>query len=120
MPPDLNVPSVVRAVVPYEEVKREWAEGQPVDQMPKENETEAEAQEALERHRDNLRKRVQRMRESLSRFNILDAGSIRDKDGKKIAVMWWTGKPLRGFPHTLPIDDPGASPDYDNDKPIPF
>ena len=103
VPPDMDLPHDVRAVVSYTAVKREYLKLSPSDAVPPPEEaTEEEAAKAAERHREALKKRLQRLREKLTKLNVIGASGDR---------MWWTGKALRAFPATMarPADDePGA------------
>jgi len=41
-----------------------------------------------------LKKRLQRAREYLTGAGVIGSGGN--------GLVWWTGKPLRAFPHTIP------------------
>jgi hypothetical protein len=59
---------------------------------------------------------MKKARESLSKIRVL--GSHADDNG---AFVWWTGRPLRAFPHTVPreVEPSPLSPDLANAE-IPF
>jgi hypothetical protein len=95
VPPELNLPAAVRAIVAYDDLKRAYVELSPSDAIPVEGGEEDDVA-AKERHRDGLKKRLARARETLSRFKII---------GVKGLDMWWTGRSLRAFPQTLPHDE---------------
>lgn len=97
VPPEWDLPASIRAVVTYENVKRAYVEISPPDDLPAEGATEEDAAMAKARHREMLKKRLSRARKALSRFGII---GVKDLD------MWWTGRPLRAFPQTVPRDDP--------------
>ena len=118
VPADMSLKSDVRAVIPYDDVKRAWAAMQPSDVMPSDGETPEDAAAAKARHREALKKRLQRMRQGLVRWGVVGAGEL---SGDKCPVLYWTGKPLRAFPHTLPRDvSDGPAPGHPAGEEIPF
>ena len=96
VPEDLQVPDGVRSVVNYEDVKRAWAAMTPSDAVASDTATPEEIEAAKKRHGETLKKRLQRMREFLTGMKVIGADR---------GAIYWTGKPLRAFPHTLPRED---------------
>ena len=92
VPVDWDLAERVRAVVSYDDVKRIYAEANPSDSLSPEI-GEDEISKALIRHREALKKKLQRVRESLTGSGVIGA-----REGK----VWWTGRPLRAFPQTIP------------------
>ena len=95
VPGEWDLPARVRSVVPYDDVKRQYAGSNPCDDMSPDA-GEEDAGKVATRHREALKKRLQRVREALT-----GAGVIGARDGK----MWWSGKPLRAFPHMSPREE---------------
>lgn len=95
VPSKMNLPTMVRSIVPYEHVKAAYVELSPNDQVANEGD---DAELVTKRYREALKKRLQRTREALTRFGVINAG-----DG----FVWWTGKALRAFPHTkaAPVEE---------------
>lgn len=110
IPRDLSLPASVRSMAPWEDVKRLYAEKSPTDVLTPDQQTTAEAATAEKRWRETLKKRIQRMREDLEALKIL--GVIRHEGA---SWVYWTGLPLRAFPHTQPTPK-AAEPD---DEPMP-
>ena len=106
VPPDMDLAHDVRSIVSYTAVKRAYLIASPSDMPPPPEEaTEEEAAKAAERHREALKKRLQRLRERLTKLNVIGVAGDR---------IWWTGKALRAFPQTMPrqdeaVDDLGGS-----------
>lgn len=96
-----NVPSGVRSIVSYDDVKRAFVALMPSDMVPTEGATAEETAAAVERHRDTLKKRIQRTREILTGANIIGFAGPK---------MWFTGRPLRAFPATLPREERPEAP----------
>lgn len=99
VPVDMNLPTDVRSVVLYEDVKRAYLALSPSDALPNETADDAEAETAKKRHREALKKRLQRMREYLTGAKVI---------GVSGGLIWHTGRPLRAFPATMPKDEPAA------------
>jgi hypothetical protein len=97
VPRELSVPASVRSLASWEDVKRIYAEMSPSDALTPDQQTTAEAALADKRWRETLKKRIQRMREDLEALGIL-AMTRHDN----ASYVYWTGKPLRAFPHTQP------------------
>lgn len=98
VPADMqNVPAAVRSLVAYDDVKRAFAALSPSDSLPAEGASAEDIAAAVDRHRETLKKRIQRTREFLTTANIIgfDSGKI-----------WYTGRALRAFPNTLPKPEP--------------
>jgi hypothetical protein len=97
VPPDMDLPHDVRSIVSYTAVKRAYLIASPSDLPPAEVEaTEEETAKAAERHREALKKRLQRLRERLTKLNVIGVAGDR---------IWWTGKALRAFPQTMARSD---------------
>lgn len=99
VPVDMNLASDVRSVVLYEDVKRAYDALSPSDVLPAEGMTDADIAAAKVRHREALKKRLQRTREFLTGVKVIGASG---------GFIWHTGKPLRAFPATMPKDEPAA------------
>ena len=107
-PVGLDVGAMQR-VVEWVEVKRAFAEMSPNDDLEllsaigqQDND---EAREASDRrHRAKLKARLQRAREFMTvNTKIIRVGSCPDPvSGKPTVFVWWTGRPVRGFPRTQP------------------
>lgn len=93
VPPELEVPVSVRSVVSYDDVKRELAKATPNDSVT-DAATEEERAAIDKRHREAVKKRVQRAREYL-----MGSGVVGVAAG---GLVYYTGKPLRAFPQTIP------------------
>ena len=117
VPSDMeNVPPSVRSIVSYEDVKRAYVAANPSDAVQAEGATEEELTVAQERHRETLRKRLQRVREYLTGAQVIGTAGTPTN-----GVIWWTGKPLRAFPHTLPkVEVPEVPEGFPDSSQIPF
>ncbi len=111
VPTDMNLPAVVRSVVSYTEVKRAYVKLNPSDALPEDAASEEEKVTALERHREALKKALQRLRKKLTDLRVI--GIREDK-------IWWTGKVLRGFPETRPIEEDPDDIVDGSDTRVPF
>ena len=112
VPPDMDLPHDVRAVVSYTAVKRAYQAASPSDAVPTDAEaTEEETAKATERHSEALRKRLQRLREKLTKLNVI--GVFGDQ-------IWWTGKALRAFPATMTRIEDEARDEFGGGSDIPF
>ena len=113
VPPDMDVPHDVRAVVSYTAVKREYLKLSPSDAVPPPDAeaTEEETAKAAERHREALKKRLQRLREKLTKLNVIGVAGDR---------IWWTGKALRAFPQTMARPGEDEATDEFGGSDIPF
>lgn len=89
-----RVPASVRSVVSYTEIKKAFVALTPNDTTFSSDATAEDKAASEKRYRETLKKRLQRTREFLTGAEIIDAA-----DG---GLMWWTGRPLRAFPHTVP------------------
>jgi len=98
VPRDLALPPGVRSLAPWEDVKRMYGEMTPPDVLTPDQQTTVEAALAEKRWRETMKKRIQRLREDLGALGVL--GIVRH-DGT--SYVYWTGKPLRAFPHTQPL-----------------
>ncbi len=101
VPPDMDIPERVRTVVPYSEVRRIYVETNPPSDLdPKPGETGAQA---AERRRNTINRRLDKLRARLQQFSVIGARTrTGPAEGEDASIMWWTGKPLRAFPHTVP------------------
>ena len=117
VPSDMeNVPSSVRSIVSYEDVKRAYLAANPSDAVQAEGASDEELTAAQERHRETLRKRLQRVREYLTGAQVIGTAGTSTN-----GVIWWTGKPLRAFPHTLPkVEEPEVPEGFPDSSQIPF
>jgi len=97
VPQTLSLPSAVRSVVSWEDVKRIYAEKSPPDVLTPDQQTTEEAAIADRKWRGAMKKRVQRLREDMQALGIL--GVTRHEN---MGLAYWTGKPLRAFPWTQP------------------
>jgi AAA domain len=111
VPPSMGLPSKVRLLVMWEDVKRVYADMTPSDVLVREEQTTEEQDKAARAHYEKLKTRTRRFREELQANDIL---KFDQHEGK--SVCWYTLKPLRAFPHTQP------KPTNDNDPAlsIPF
>lgn len=94
VPADMRIAENVRAIVHYDDVKRELAKAMPNDSLPEAGASEEQRAAADKAHRERVKKRVQRAREYLMSIGIINA-----TEG---GFVYFTGKPLRAFPHTMP------------------
>lgn len=92
VPEDMQIPSGVRTIVEWNQVLRTYAEANPIDEDLS-SATEEEAAKAKAKHKARHDKRVTRCRQWLQNNGII---------GISAPYAWWTGKPLRAFPHTQP------------------
>ena len=83
--PRLGLPSSVGKVVDYEHVKLLMHK-----RMLPDGEIDDAAKKA---HKEKVKKALQRARESLTRYQVI---------GTDAPWIWHTGKPVRGFPSTMP------------------
>jgi AAA domain len=97
VPDDLSLSPNVRSIVQWEDVKRAYADLAPSDALVREEQTTEEQEQATSRHYEKLKSRLRRMREETIARGIL---GFDQHEGH--SVCWWTGKPLRAFPHTQP------------------
>lgn len=104
-----GVPKQVRSIVGYDDVKRFYVALSPSDTVDSDAQTPADPEVVKTRHREMLKKRLQRAREFLTTAGVIGT------DGKHI---WWSGRPLRAFPHTLPREEINAEAEDPNA--IPF
>ncbi len=113
VPVEMDLPATVRSIVSYTEVKRAYVTMNPSDALPEDAATEEEKAVALERHREALKKSLQRLRKKLQGFGVI--GIREDK-------IWWAGKILRGFPQTRPPEEATHADDgrSEPDSGIPF
>lgn len=115
VPADWDLPAKVRSIVAYDDVKRAFAAMNPSDELP-EDASEEEVAKGKDARRKLFGRRLQKARESLSKIGVI--GSHADANG---AFVWWTGRPLRAFPHTVPRQEPlpPVDPDLTKEE-IPF
>ena len=91
----MALPAKVRLIVLWEDVKRVYAEMSPSDALTKDIQTTEEQERSATRHYETLKTRTRRFREEMTTMSILGFADYEEKP-----VCWWTGKPLRAFPHT--------------------
>jgi AAA domain len=118
VPPDMVAPAGVRSIVKHAAFQAELERQTPPLHVPSEDASDEEKAEANRLHTDRIKKHVKRMGEKLRGFGIV--GNAKHGD---TWWMWWTGKPLRGFPHTQPRERarPQPEPDPELREPdIPF
>jgi hypothetical protein len=111
VPQMMPTPAKVRSVTPWEDVKRMYQEMSPSDVLTPDAQTTEEALKAEKAHRAALKVRLQRHREDLTAMGVVGT----QNDGR-ITVMFWTGKGLRAFPHTIERQEEDDNPAMD----IPF
>ena len=111
VPQMMPTPAKVNAVCPWEDVKRMYAEMSPSDVLTPDAQTSEESLKAEKAHKAALKTRVQRHREDLTAMGVIGT----QNDGR-ITVMFWTGKGLRAFPHTIERREEDDNPALD----IPF
>lgn len=105
VPPDMALPSSVRAIVHNKQVNTVFSAQHPIDDdLAALSDDEVKA--AKTRHWEKLKKRIVAAREGLQRAGVLGI------TGEK---LWWTGKPVRQFRETQPKEQnspefPGQSP----------
>jgi hypothetical protein len=111
VPGYVNAPAKVKALVPWEDVKRMYTEMSPSDVLTPDQQTTEDAEIAAKMHRSALKVRIQRHREELMARGILGIASDERK-----SVVYHTGVPLRAFPQTQIIEREHDDPALD----IPF
>ena len=100
VPEDMQIPSHVRNVVEWSKVLAVYAEMNPIDEDLSGADEERVAK-VKANHKELHKKRVKRAREYLQKIEVL---GIADPHA------WFTGKPLRAFPHTQPRPEPEVAP----------
>jgi AAA domain len=111
VPPTMQLPTNVRLIVLWEDVKRVYSDMSPSDALTPDQQTTEEQEKAVEKHYNMLKSRTRRFREEMVTAHILQVDVHDNKP-----VCWWTGKPLRAFPHT----QPKVEVDVDPATAIPF
>jgi RecA-family ATPase len=105
VPHVLDVPSHVRSIVFYEDVKRVFADLNPNDSLTPSSQTAEEAAHEDKLHADRIRKRIEKARLDLGSLNVI---ALCRWDTQ--AAIYHTGKALRAFPKTWKrVDDPDQS-----------
>ena len=107
VPPHLDVPPNVRSVAAWEDLKRVYADMAPSDALTREERTTDEQEALTEKHYQMLKSRLRRFREESIAHGILKFDTLENR-----ALCWWTGKPLRAFPHTQPPKKEDVDPAY--------
>lgn len=118
VPQALLIPSHVRSLVYWEDVKRIFGEMNPTDTLAPSGQTAEEAVDEDVRYRDRMRKRIEKARIELGNLNIV---ALCQWD--KQPAIYHTGKALRAFPKTWKRADDletGPAPDLDPSMSIPF
>ncbi len=101
IPEGMAVPKSVLTITLYDNVKRIYAKKNPFSADP--DASDEEAKKAKDDHKFRLRKEFEKLQTTLQKFGVI---SISDP------FIWWTGKPLRAFLHTLPKKETvGTVPD---------
>ena len=115
VPADMSLPDNVRSIVPYDEVKRIFSDSNPSDDAEPDV-GEEEIAKAKDARRKLLSRRLKTAREALMKVRVIGVGKHEDK-----SYIWFTGKPLRAFPHTVPREEapPPLSADLASAE-IPF
>lgn len=90
-PPMFDLGCNATVVVDYARVKERYKALVPPD-----------GDDDVKKHAERLKKNLQRARERLFRFGVIDANN---------PYIWWTGKPVRGFARSLPSAAPQVSDD---------
>lgn len=111
-PADCPVPHGVGEVVLWSDVLRHYASKNPVN----DDTTGMDAEQIAKikaAHKEKHKKRVERAHKALQRIGVIGIAS---------PYAWWSGKPVRGFPETLPKraaepEPPAPGPGDDN---LPF
>jgi hypothetical protein len=101
VPRELTLPLSTRSLANWEDVKRTYSEMSPPDALTPDQQTTVEAALADKRWRETMKKRIQRLREDLRALDVLDF--VRHEN---MSYAFWTGRPLRAFPHTQPTPKP--------------
>jgi len=96
VPESLKLPTTVRTVVRHKTFTETY-QGQEPPIMPP-GATEEERADAQRKHTGAVKKQIQRLGNKLKAFGVVGFG----QDGGNW-LMWWTGKPLRAFPQTVPV-----------------
>jgi hypothetical protein len=107
VPPQLDVPPNVRSVAAWDDVKRVYGDMAPTDALTREERTTEEQEKATTKHYEMLKSRLRRLREEAIAHNILKFDTLENKP-----LCWWTGRPLRAFPHTQPPKKEDIDPAY--------
>ena len=95
VPRDFAAAANVRCLVPWEDVKRAYADSSPPDVLTPDEMTTDEAEKSAAKHRNMLKSRVRRLREELATDGVLVFRNHND-----VPVCHWSGAPLRAFPQT--------------------
>jgi hypothetical protein len=111
VPGNVNTPARVKALVPWDDVKRMYQEMSPSDVLTPDQQTTEQAEAAVKAHRSALRTRIQRHREEMMARGII--GIVQDDHR---SVVYHTGVPLRAFPQTQIVERESDDPALD----IPF
>jgi hypothetical protein len=99
VPEGLMVPKSVSTITLYDEVKRIYAKKHPFSADP--DATPEEVKKAKDDHKFRLRKEFEKQQKTLQRYGVI---------GISDPWIWWAGKPLRAFLHTMPKKDEPAAP----------
>lgn len=99
VPVEMQLPDKVRSVVPYAEVRRIYAEANPADDLvQRAGESDSDFST---RRRNALTKRISALRRKLTQLGVIGSRTKTESDDES-SLMWFMGKPLRAFPHTIP------------------
>ncbi len=107
VPPEVEgIPAKVRSVVTYDDIKRAYVALNPSDALPDEDvDAPTDPVVAATRRREKFKKQLQRLREGLTSRGVIGAANVKGD-----SIMWWSGKPLRAFPWTLPREERDYAP----------
>lgn len=105
VPKHVQTPAGVQSLISWEIVKEAFGKANPSDVLTPDQQTTAEAALSEKRWRITMRKRIQRVREELTTLGII--GFVFHEEDH----IYWTGKPLRAFPHTHPKPKPVVNDD---------
>lgn len=106
VPLDVPMPTAVRTIIYWEDVKRVFADQNPNDVLAPAGQTTEEAAEEDKKYRDRMRKRIEKCRVELSNLGVLGVIQVGER-----AAVFHSGKALRAFEQTQPKrEEPGADP----------
>lgn len=111
VPRQMEMPASVRSITPWADVKRFYADASPSSALTPDQQTTVEAARSSRKHQDALRVRIGRHQDELKAQGVLGFG----RDGG-VEICWFTGRPLRAFPHTQRAareeDDPALQVEF--------
>lgn len=109
VPLKMTMPSHVRTLVFWEDVKVCYVEKNPTDTVAKGGQTTQEASDEEGKYRDRMRKRIEKGRVDLGNLDVLGVTTVEGR-----SAVFHTGRALRAFPKTWkreeePKDDPSTA-----------